>query len=85
MYQIEVENIKCGGCVTSIEKAMLTLKGVDKVMVTIENGIVVIVGDADRQLIVRKLAELGYPEKGNNTIVCKAKSYFSCALGKISG
>ena len=84
MYQIEVENIKCGGCANSIEKALLTLEKIDKVTVDIENSTIIIIGDADRQQVIDKLAELGYPEKGNNTVFCKAKSYLSCAIGKMN-
>jgi len=84
MYQIEVENIKCGGCANSIEKALLKFKNVDQVKVNFENNTIIIFGDADKQVISQKLAELGYPEKGNNTIFCKTKSYLSCALGKMN-
>ncbi len=84
MYQIEVENIKCGGCANSIEKALLKIKGVDSVKVNVDNGIIVIVGDALRPELVAKLTQIGYPEKGNNTMACQAKSYLSCAVGKFS-
>ncbi|OYU79631.1 MAG: heavy metal transporter [Flavobacterium sp. BFFFF1] len=84
MHQIEVENLKCGGCANSIEKALLKLQKVESVKVNVDNNIIVIVGDADRQQIVEKLAEIGYPEKGNNTVFCKAKSYLSCAIGKLN-
>jgi copper chaperone CopZ len=84
MYQIEVENIKCGGCANSIEKALLKIKGVDAVKVNIENGTIAIVGDAAKPELLAKLTEIGYPEKGNNTVFCQAKSYLSCAVGKFS-
>ena len=34
--------------------------------------------------IIEKLNELGYPEKGNNSIVKKAKSYMNCVVGRIN-
>ena len=84
MYQIEVENIKCGGCANTIEKAMLKVKNVDQVKINLENNTIVIIGEANRIEIITRLAELGYPEKGNNSILCKAKSYLSCAIGKMN-
>lgn len=30
------------------------------------------------------LKKLGYPEKGQNNVVDKAKSYVSCVIGKMS-
>lgn len=79
-----VENIKCSGCAASIEKALLKLYGVENVRVEIASGEVIVTGNADRQQLVQKLTELGYPEKGNNSLSCKARSYVSCAFGKFS-
>ena len=83
MHQIEVENIKCSGCVNTIEKALLKIVGVDSVTVDTTHGIITVEGDADRHWLLDELTNLGYPERGSNTFLCKAKSYFSCALGKI--
>jgi copper chaperone len=82
--QFIVENIKCGGCVNSIQTTLQKIKAVEKVAVDIENGTIVITGNPDREVILKKLNEMGYPELGNNTIVKKAKSYVSCAIGKMT-
>jgi len=37
-----------------------------------------------RGKLIEKLAILGYPEKGNNSLLYKAKSLISCAAGKMS-
>ena len=37
-----------------------------------------------KEAILKKLTSLGYPEKGHNTIFNEAKSYVSCAVGKMS-
>jgi len=84
MYQIEVENIKCSGCANSIQQSLTKIENVEDVKVDIETGIIKITGDADYENIVNKLRELGYPEKGNNTVLSKAKSYVSCAIGRMS-
>jgi hypothetical protein len=37
-----------------------------------------------REIYIKKLDSMGYPEKGNNTFVKEAKSYVSCAIGKVT-
>lgn len=79
-----VENIKCGGCESTIRKALLKMPNVEDVSVSFENGEVKVKGDADRTAILTRLYGLGYPEKDHNSILVKAKSYVSCAIGKVS-
>jgi copper chaperone CopZ len=82
--QFEVENIKCGGCRNSIKTALLKIDGVNGVDINKEIDIVLVTGEVNRILIVDKLNDLGYPEKGNNTLVRKAKSYVNCAIGRMT-
>ena len=82
--QFEVENIKCGGCRNSIKTALLKIDGVNGVDINKEIDIVLVTGEVNRELIVDKLNDLGYPEKGNNTLVRKAKSYVNCAIGRMT-
>lgn len=82
-HKIFVENIKCGGCIISIKTALLKLKGVTAVEIYKEEDKVCVSGVAvDRENIVMKLVALGYPEKGNNNLISKAKSFVSCAVSK---
>jgi copper chaperone len=82
---IEVENIKCGGCVNSIRKEILKQTGVLAVHVDEEHDSIQISGDddMDREHIVARLIHLGYPPKGENGVLLKAKSYVSCAIGRM--
>lgn len=82
--QFEVENIKCGGCMNSIKTALLKIEGVMAVNISKEIDTITVAGTANREVIVEKLNDLGYPEKGNNTLIRKAKSYVNCAIGRIS-
>jgi copper chaperone CopZ len=82
--QFEVENIKCGGCVNSIKTALLKLKGVESIEVDKDIDTIALTGTIERDLVIKKLNDLGYPEKGQNTMVKKAKSYVSCAVGRMS-
>jgi len=84
-YEIQVENIKCGGCMNSIKKAISAIVGVEKVEISKETETVVVEGAENlRTKITEKLAGLGYPEKGNNSLIHKAKSFVSCAIGRVT-
>ena len=81
--QIIVENIKCGGCTNSIQTALLKLDNVEKVVVDKETETITITGDIEKAHVITKLNELGYPEKGDNSLLKIAKSYVNCAIGKM--
>ncbi len=82
--RIQVENLKCGGCVSSVKTALVSVVGVQEVTVDLESGMIEVSGHADRSQLIEKLAGLGYPEVGNNNLLSKTKSYVSCAIGKMS-
>jgi copper chaperone CopZ len=82
--KIEVHNIKCGGCMNTIKKAMLTIEGVQEVAIHDDKETIEISGEANREQVVSELARLGYPEKGNNNLLHKTKSFVSCAVGRMS-
>lgn len=83
--EIEIENLKCGGCAATIKKGLLSLDSIKEVDVNVDKSIVSITSEVDNLLLVKeKLSKLGYPEVGDkNTIVHKAKSFVSCAVGRI--
>ncbi len=88
-YQISVENIKCGGCANTISTKLNAHEAVDDCQVDIENGVVSINGDeSSREAISMLLLKLGYPESGTaeglKAAKAKAKSFVSCAVGKMS-
>jgi copper chaperone len=83
-HKIEVENIKCGGCMNSIKTALLKIKNVTEVEIDKETDIITINSNTDRTIFVNTLSNLGYPEKGHNTLLHKGKSFVSCAIGKIT-
>ena len=88
-YTIAVENIKCGGCANTIMKTLGKLDRVERVNVDIEQGRVSVdATDENREQLVRTLLQSGYPEKGSaegiKAAKAKAKSFVSCAIGRIS-
>jgi copper chaperone CopZ len=84
--KIQVENIKCGGCMNSIKTALLKIDRVQEVTIDKDTETVHVSGSdsLDREALVQQLAKMGYPEKGNNNILHKAKSYVSCAVGNLT-
>jgi copper chaperone len=88
--KLEVENVKCGGCARSIEKALRADARVTGVKVDPAAGVVLIEASADlRGEAAAVLARLGYPEKGSvegvKAAAATAKSFVSCAIGRMSG
>lgn len=83
--KIQIENLKCGGCAATIKKGVLAIVGVERVEVDVEKSLVSITSKENNlEEIKNKLSKLGYPETGDkNTIVHKAKSFVSCAVGRI--
>ncbi|MFD3408863.1 heavy metal-associated domain-containing protein [Aquirufa sp. HETE-83D] len=83
--EIFVENIKCAGCMTSIKHALLKITGVKKVEIDKDEEKVSLTGD-QYQLseVIDSLNSMGYPQKGENSVFKQAKSYVSCAIGKMS-
>jgi len=89
-YEIEVENIRCGGCANTISKKLLGNDAIESVDVQIEDQIVVVetTDEAGKQSAIDILLGLGYPEKGSVEGIAalkgKAKSVVSCAVGKMT-
>lgn len=88
-YEISVENIKCGGCASTITTRIGELDGVDACTVDVESGIVSIEGDeSKRDIVAENLLKLGYPESGTaegiKAAKAKAKSFVSCAVGRMN-
>ena len=83
--EIQIENLKCGGCASTIKKAILAIEGVSEIEIDIEKSIVLIISENDSaEQIKLKLSKLGYPEVGDkNTVLHKAKSFVSCAVGRM--
>ncbi|WP_250433140.1 heavy-metal-associated domain-containing protein [Hanstruepera flava] len=84
---IKIQNLKCGGCAHTIQTKLSDITGVSHVTVEIDKDEVIFNCDSDSLVldVKHKLKALGYPEETEaNTIVTKAKSFVSCATGKLS-
>ena len=82
-----IQNLKCGGCASTILKNIEKLEGISNVEVEVESSEVRFEyeNDAQSELIADTLKSLGYPiETEENSIALKAKSFVSCGMGRLS-
>ncbi|MGF1547946.1 MAG: heavy-metal-associated domain-containing protein [Thiotrichales bacterium] len=90
LIEIQVENIKCGGCANSIRHGLLEDPRVSTVEVDVAQGLVKLEANDDtlRRDAVARLYKMGYPETGSvegiAAAAAKAKSFVSCAIGRMS-
>lgn len=90
LSQIYIDNLKCGGCATTIVTELQKLSDVQKVQIDSEHDLVLVETreDSDLNIVKDKLKSLGYPEKnsvhGFEKLSTHAKSYLSCAIGKLN-
>lgn len=87
--QIQVENIKCGGCEKSIIKGLSSIEGLSNIMIDRDQQMVSVNADESlRELLIAKLKSMGYPELGSvsglDAGLANAKSFMSCAIGRVS-
>ncbi len=87
-HKVTIENLKCGGCTSTIIKQLNGLDEVERVQVDTESETVSFVAPAERLALVKqRLRSLGYPERGSISglpgMGARARAYVSCAIGKV--
>ena len=87
--QVHVENIKCGGCEKSIVKGLNSIEGLSNIVIDRDQQLISVTADESlREAIAVKLKSMGYPEHGSVTGLdaglANAKSFVSCAIGRVS-
>ncbi|WP_292949225.1 heavy-metal-associated domain-containing protein [Olleya sp. UBA1516] len=84
---ITVQNLKCGGCANTISTKLAELENISEITIDVDNSIVAFNHNNQTEAIAVKerLKTLGYPSiDDDNNLVSKAKSFVSCATGKLS-
>lgn len=82
-----IQNLKCGGCANTIITRLEKLDGISEVSVNNDTDSVSFKHDNSQELNTVKsvLSTLGYPVKGEtNSLTKKAKSFVSCAVGRMN-
>lgn len=83
---IEIQNLKCGGCANTITKKLSEINGLSELSVNNDDHTVSFNYENENTLIKTKelLNAIGYPVTGDkNAFTTKAKSFVSCAIGRI--
>ena len=83
---IEIQSLKCSGCEATILKNLTNLNNISEVSINLENTTITFdyKETADLETVRNKLHNIGYPMVGEeNKFSTKAKSYVSCAVGKM--
>lgn len=80
-----VANIKCGGCANTIKNNLEKLVPASTTVVDFEAGVVEVTAATyiNRQVVLKKLAALGYPEADQNNVLHQVKSMASCLVGRL--
>ncbi len=82
-----VQNLKCGGCAKTIITKLSAIKSISELQVDTEASSVSFWCENinDAMVVKEKLKAIGYPSiDDENSVFSKAKSFVSCATGKIS-
>jgi copper chaperone CopZ len=85
----EVKNVKCGGCAGTLKKSLLEKFGEVEVNLEVEpRQITLELEDGQMEALKLKLRSLGYPLSTDElstfqTVGTTAKSFVSCAIGKL--
>ena len=84
---IKIQNLKCGACANTITNKLQHISDVSDVKGDVEESAVSFDYASIEILGIVKdsLRKIGYPEEGDtNGLATQAKSYVSCAIGKMS-
>lgn len=82
---IKVVNLHCQGCACNVQDTIGQIDGVETVQVDLETRAVIVNhdGTANEDQIIQTLDRMGYPQADQQTMLKQAKSYVSCAIGRI--
>ena len=84
---IAVQNLKCGGCANTIISKLSELDDISTVEVDNDTSVVSFdyLNNDNLLKVEQKLLALGYPSvTDKNSMISKAKSFVSCASGRMS-
>ena len=84
---VRIQNLKCNGCASTIKNKLSELDNINEVSVDVEKDAVTFKYDKEDtfETAKKELHKLGYPLVGEeNKLQSKAKSYVSCAVGRMN-
>ncbi len=84
---LEIQNLKCNGCANTIKNSLAKLETISNIEIHVTNSTVSFDYTSDETIptVKHHLKQLGYPIIGDkNAMTTKAKSFVSCAIGKLN-
>ncbi len=85
---LQIDNLKCGGCETTVHNLLAGIEGVSTIEVQADQGVVEFdhddIDDSFVDLVTSLLSKAGYPPQGESDLRDKAVSYLSCVKGRMS-
>ncbi len=84
---LKIQNLKCGGCAHTIKTKLEALNDIENVTVNTDTDEVSFnhLESLELDQVTSLLSKLGYPIQGeSNPIAKKAKSFVSCAVGRMN-
>ena len=83
---IQIQNLKCGGCEVTIYHKLSTHTAIKNLFVNVDESTLTFEYsiDEDLETVKETLLKIGYPVVGDeNKLITQAKSYVSCAIGRV--
>jgi len=84
---IQIQNLKCSGCASTIKNKLSEIENINNVSVDVENDSITFNHEEEQslELVKKELLKIGYPIVGeDNKLQTKAKSFVSCAIGRMN-
>ncbi|WP_136479893.1 heavy-metal-associated domain-containing protein [Cognatitamlana onchidii] len=84
---LEIQNLKCSGCANTIKTKLIDIEDITELSIDNKQNTVTFSYEKEEtaQEVKQVLLKLGYPVVGDsNTIGTKAKSFVSCAIGRMN-
>jgi copper chaperone len=87
---LQIENLKCGGCGSSVKNGLKKIEGVCDVTIDFATNEVFVAHteEVEKADLAATLRGLGYPEVGSvegfSAVTANLKSFVSCAVGRMS-
>ena len=82
-----LQNLQCTGCASTNSSKLTDFDFVHSVLIDVDASTVEVIYELETNLPILQeaLRKLGYPVVGEvNSLTTKAKSYVSCAIGKMN-
>jgi len=82
-----IQNLKCGGCEATIIKKLSEIKNIRNITIKLQYSTITFDHETKEDVleVEHVLSKIGYPPFGEkNSLGKKAKSYLSCATGRLN-